>query len=106
MFETIGVSTGNCLGTCSEFESNTDPQWNASIERGVVWVKKPSVQHTCKWTSVFAEKGKHSVYESGTVMSVPVWFVAYSADGSRLARGEGNDEESPHLALTWWFAML
>ncbi len=66
----------------SVFESNTDPQWNASIERGVVWVKKPSVLHTCRWTiKVFAEKGKHSVYESGTVMSVPVWSVAYSADG-------------------------
>ena len=34
----------------SVFDSNTDPQWDASIERGVVWVNKPRVQHTCRWT--------------------------------------------------------
>jgi hypothetical protein len=80
----------------SVFESNTDPQWNPSIERGVVWVNKPSVQYTCRWTiQVFVEKGQHSVYPGGTVMSVPVWSVRYSTDGSRMARGEGNDGEFP-----------
>ena len=60
----------------SVFDSNTDPQWNASLERGVVWVNKPPVQHTCRWT-MHARDG---------VMS-----LAYSSDGSRLARAEGND---------------
>jgi ankyrin repeat protein len=55
---------------------NTDPQWNASIERGVVWVKKPPAQHACRWT----------IQAGGHVQS-----LAYSSDGSRLARAEGDD---------------
>ena len=58
------------------FAANTDPQWTASIERGVVWVNKPAVKHACRWT----------IKTVGTVYS-----LAYSADGSRLARAEGND---------------
>jgi hypothetical protein len=60
----------------SVFDSNTDPQWNASVERGVVWVNKLPVQHTCRWT----------MQARGTVQS-----LAYSSDGSRLVRAEGND---------------
>ena len=60
----------------SVFDSNTDPQWNASIERGVVWVNKPPVQHACRWT----------MQARGNVKS-----LAYSSDRSRLARAEGND---------------
>jgi hypothetical protein len=60
----------------SVFDSNTNPQWNASIERGVVWVNKPPVQHACRCTM-----------QAGG----PVNSVSYSADGSRLARAEGND---------------
>jgi hypothetical protein len=58
------------------FDANTDPQRTASIERGVVWVNKPAVQHACRWT----------IQAGGEVKS-----LAYSADGSRLARAEGND---------------
>jgi hypothetical protein len=58
------------------FDSNTDPQWNASIERGVVWVNKPPVQHTCRLT----------MQARGNVES-----FAYSSDGYRLVRAEGND---------------
>jgi ankyrin repeat protein len=54
----------------------TDPQWTASIERGVVWVNKPVVQHACRWT----------IQAGGAVQS-----LAYSADGYRLARAEGNE---------------
>ena len=57
----------------SVFVSNTDPQWNASIERGIVWVNKPPVQHTCRW----------AMQAGGNVRS-----LAYSSDGSRLARAE------------------
>ena len=60
----------------SVFDSKTDPQWNASVERGVVWVNKPPVQHTCRWT----------MQARGTVQ-----FLAYSSDGSRLVCAEGND---------------
>ena len=60
----------------SVFDANTDPQWTASIERGVVWVNKPAVQYACRWT----------IQAGGEVKS-----LAYSADGSRLARAEGND---------------
>jgi hypothetical protein len=56
-------------------DSNTDPQWNASLERGVVWVNKPPLQHTCRWT----------MQAGGDVN-----YVAYSGDWSRLARAEGN----------------
>jgi len=52
------------------------PQWTASIERGVVWVNKPAVQHACRWT-----------IQAGA----EVTSLAYSTDGSRLARSEGND---------------
>jgi ankyrin repeat protein len=55
---------------------NTDPQWPASIERGVVWVNKPPSQHACRWT-IQADRAVSS--------------VAYSADGSRLARSEERD---------------
>ena len=60
----------------SVFDANTDPQWTASIERGVVWVNKPAVQHACRWT----------MCAGGAVQS-----RAYSADGSRLALAEGQD---------------
>ena len=60
----------------SVFDANTDPQRTASIERGVVWVNKPAVQHACRWT----------IQAGGEVKS-----LAYSADGSRLARAEAND---------------
>jgi hypothetical protein len=60
----------------SVFASDAAPQWTASIERAVVWVNKPPVQHACRWTML----------AGGTVQS-----LAYSADGSRLARAEGND---------------
>ena len=60
----------------SVFDANTDPQWTASIERGVVWVNKPAVQHACRWT----------MRAGGAVHS-----LAYSADGSRLALAEGKD---------------
>jgi hypothetical protein len=60
----------------SVFDSGTAPQSTASIERGVVWVNKPPQQHACRWT----------IHAGGQVMS-----VAYSADGSRLARAEGKD---------------
>ena len=60
----------------SVFDANTDPQWTASVERGVVWVNKPAVQHACRWT---------------IKADVAVRSVAYAADGSRLARAEGND---------------
>jgi hypothetical protein len=60
----------------SVFASDAAPQWTASIERGVVWVNKPPVQHACRWT----------MQAGGAVRS-----LAYSADGSRLARAEGND---------------
>jgi hypothetical protein len=55
---------------------NNDPQWNASIERGVVWVNKPPGQHACRWTMQAGDK---------------VLSLAYSADGSRLARSDGKD---------------
>ena len=57
----------------SVFDSNTDPQRNAPIERGVAWVNKPPVQHTCKLT----------IQADNEVKS-----LAYSIDGSRLARAE------------------
>ena len=60
----------------SVFASDAAPEWTASVERGVVWVNKPPVQHTCRWT----------MQAGGAVRS-----VTYSADGSRLARAEGND---------------
>jgi hypothetical protein len=60
----------------SVFDCNTDPQWTASVERGVVWVNKPPVQHTCRWT----------LQAGGNVQS-----LVYSPDGSRLARAEAND---------------
>jgi hypothetical protein len=60
----------------SVFDSGTAPQWTTTIERGVFWVNKPPQQHACRWT----------IYAGGAVQS-----VAYSADGSRLARAEGND---------------
>ena len=60
----------------SVFDSDAAPEWTASVERGVVWVNKPPVQHTCRWT----------MQARGAVRS-----VTYSADGSRLARAEGND---------------
>jgi hypothetical protein len=56
--------------------SDTAAQSTASIERGVVWVNKPPVQHACRWT-MQADRA--------------VRAVAYSADGSRLARAEGID---------------
>jgi hypothetical protein len=46
----------------------TDPQWNTSIERGVVWVNKPPEQHACRWT-----------------MQANLIFLSCSSDGSRLA---------------------
>ena len=52
------------------------PQWTASIDRGVLWENKPPVQHACRCT----------IQAGGRVQS-----VSYSADGSRLARAEGND---------------
>jgi hypothetical protein len=55
--------------------SNNDPQWFSSIERGVVWVNKPPIQHTYRWT----------MQARGDVES-----FAYSSDGYRLARAEGN----------------
>jgi ankyrin repeat protein len=58
------------------FDTDAAPQWTASIERGVVWVKKPPVQHACRWT----------IQAGGAVDS-----LAYSPDGSRLARDQGND---------------
>jgi len=58
----------------SVFEAT--PQWTASIERGVVWENTPPVQHACRW----------SIQAGG-----PVKSVSYSADGSRLARAEGDD---------------
>ena len=58
------------------FDSDAAPQWTASIQRGVVWVNKPAVQHACRWT----------IQAGGAVTS-----LAYSADGSRLARAEGNE---------------
>ena len=51
----------------SVFEK-TDPQWNTSIERGVVWVNKPPEQHACRWT-----------------MQANLIFLSCSSDGSRLA---------------------
>jgi hypothetical protein len=60
----------------SVFNSDTAPQLTASIERGVVWVNKPSGQHACRWT----------IQAGGPILS-----VVYSPDGSRLARDEGND---------------
>jgi hypothetical protein len=60
----------------SVFDSNTNPQWTASIERGVIWVNKPPVQHTCRW----------ALQAGGNVQS-----LVYSPDGSRLARAEAND---------------
>jgi hypothetical protein len=60
----------------SVFDSDTAAQWTASIERGVVWVNKPPVQHECRWT----------IQACDAVQS-----VAYSADGSRLARAQGKD---------------
>ncbi len=60
----------------SVFASDAAPQWTASIERGVVLVNKPPVQHACRWT----------MQAGGAVNS-----LAYSADGSRLARAEGDD---------------
>jgi hypothetical protein len=59
------------------FDSDAAPESTATIQRGVVWVNKPAVQHTCRWT----------IQAGG-----PVRSVAYAADGSRLARAEeGND---------------
>jgi hypothetical protein len=60
----------------SVFDSDAAPQWTASIERGVVWVNKPAVQHACRWT----------IKADAAVRS-----VAYAADGSKLARSEGYD---------------
>jgi ankyrin repeat protein len=60
----------------SVFDSDAAPQWTASIERGVVWVNKPAVQHACRWT----------IKADAAVRS-----VAYAADGSKLARAEGYD---------------
>ena len=60
----------------SVFDSDAAPEWTASVERGVVWVNKPPVQHTCRWTMQAGDQ---------------VRSVTYSADGSRLARAEGND---------------
>jgi hypothetical protein len=56
--------------------SDTVAQSTSSIERGVVWVNKPPVQHACRWT-MHADRAIRS--------------VAYSADGSRLAHAEGID---------------
>ncbi len=61
----------------SDSVSDAVPQWIASMERGVVWVNKPPVQHVCRWT-----------IQAGFDV---VWCVAYSSDGSRLARADGND---------------
>jgi hypothetical protein len=58
------------------FDADTVPQWTASIERGVVWMNKPRQQHACRWA-----------IQADRVVS----SVAYSADGSRLARSEEND---------------
>ena len=60
----------------SVFDSDSAPQWTASIERGVVWVNKPPVQHTCRWT----------MEVRGNVPS-----LVYSPDGSRLVRAEESD---------------
>jgi ankyrin repeat protein len=60
----------------SVFDSTTDSQWNAPIERGVVWVNKPPGQHACRWT----------MQAGGDVQS-----LADSSDGSKMARAEGND---------------
>jgi hypothetical protein len=57
------------------FEADTPPQWTASVERRVVLVNKPPVHHACRWT----------MQTDRAVSS-----VAYSADGSRLVRSEGN----------------
>jgi ankyrin repeat protein len=43
---------------------------------GVVWVNKPPVQHACRWT-----------IQAGRAVNC----LAYSVDGSRLARAERND---------------
>jgi hypothetical protein len=67
----------------SVFDSDTAPQWTASIERGVVWENKPPQQHECRWT---IQAGGESAICCGKVRS-----VAYSAAGSRLARTERND---------------
>ena len=56
------------------FETDTPPQWTASFDR-VVLVNKPPVHHACRWT----------MQTDRAVSS-----VAYSADGSRLVRSEGN----------------
>jgi hypothetical protein len=61
--------------TDSVFDSDAAPPLTASIERGVVWVNKPAVQHACRWT----------MQAGGKVNS-----LAYSADGRGLARAEGN----------------
>jgi hypothetical protein len=58
------------------FDADTAPQWTASIERGVVWMNKPRQQHACRWA-----------IQADRVVS----SLAYSADGSRLARSEEND---------------
>jgi hypothetical protein len=59
----------------SVFEiSDAAPQLTASIERGVVWVNNPQRQHLCRWTMHAGDQVKS---------------IAYSADGSRLARAEG-----------------
>jgi hypothetical protein len=60
----------------SIFGSDTAPQWTASIERGVVWVKKPPVQHALRLT----------MQAGGAVKC-----LAYAVDGSRLARARRND---------------
>jgi hypothetical protein len=55
----------------SVFDSDAAPQWTASdaVQRGVVWVNKPPVQHACRCT----------IQAGGRVTS-----VTYSGDGSRL----------------------
>jgi hypothetical protein len=66
----------------SVFDSDTASQWTASIERGVVWENKPPEQHACRWTIQGGGKKRIDLQEQS---------VAYSADGSRLARVDGND---------------
>ncbi len=82
----------------SVFASDDAPQWTASIERGVVWVNKPPVQHACRWT--IQTGGEEMIIEGAGVgwggrmtmkAGCTVWSLAYSADGSRLARAEGKD---------------
>jgi hypothetical protein len=69
---------------------DTASQWTASIERRVVWVNKPPVQHACRWTIKAHLLSAH----------------AYSADGSRMARSERANHHNISYIYLWWFAML